>query len=882
MNFFRQYGVCAFLLLQVCLCWGQTTFSGQVRDAKGKGVSDVSVVVLTDGEPEQILTYALTDAKGTFALQFVSDVSWVKVRFSGFNVKTVEKRVENRSATLDQTVTEESIHLREVSVKADKIWQYGDTVNYSVSSFMDETDVSIADVLKKMPGITVRQSGVVEYQGRAISHLYVEGMDLLKGRYGIATNNLSPKSISAVQVLENHQEVKALKNIEFPENAAINLKLKENAKGVFALLAKLGLGVSSDVLWENEVLGTYFGKNRQHLITYKTNNSGINPGTELSMLTNNEVSLSSQFVQMQMPVPPDIEPSKYYFNNSHAASVNNIWKTKTGGEANVNLVYLNDREHRDSYEQTTYMLPDGTATVVEEQMASVVTENRLEGDFSYKLNKERSYVNNELSFSGGWQRGRGNLNSEQAIAQRQVINTFSVSNRLHYIHKSDAYKGVEVNSRIRLETKPQHLYICPNLFTDLFPEGSAVGAEQQVTHSGLSTANRISLLSALMWKGIAFHPIGLFNLDYGHLDSELRPWAAEELSEFPENRWNNDERLLRLSVGGGLGMSYRKKKFDVNIYVPVTYNWDYLRQKGRDGDLKSHSVLVTPSAQVIYTPQSRWKMTGNYTSYYTAPLLNQLYTGYILTNYRNLTNYVPTLKRTLYHTGNLSVDYKDVANMFFVGLDASFTAFSPPVLYGYQMEGILSRFITRETDEQGNFWNLKVRTSKSFFWKKLGIELEGGWRQGLTPQLRQEEELKYHSQHATVRAKVNLSPVYCLSVAYEGIWQWGRTWNDGGTFPVSRIWINKASAELRILKELFLSIGLEHYYDNQILGNKSFELADAELKYQLKETVFSLKWDNIFDVRNYTYTYMSDMNRYYSSYHIRPTSVLLSVRFNIL
>lgn len=88
--------------------------------------------------------------------------------------------------------------------------------------------------------------------------------------------------------------------------------------------------------------------------------------------------------------------------------------------------------------------------------------------------------------------------------------------------------------------------------------------------------------------------------------------------------------------------------------------------------------------------------------------------------------------------------------------------------------------------------------------------------------------------------------------------------------------------ELRILKGLFLSADLEHYYNNQIWGNKSFELADAELKYQLKGTVFSLKWDNVFNVRNYTYTYMSDMNRYYSAYHIRPASVLLSVRFNIL
>lgn len=884
MNVWKQYGLCVLLLLlSACCCWSQTTFSGQVCNAAGKGVPDVSVVVLTDGEAEQILTYALTDGEGRYALTFVSDALTVKIRFSGFNIKTVERQVENKHTTLDQVVKEEVINLREVSVKADKIWQYGDTVNYSVGAFADETDVTIADVLKKMPGITVRQSGAVEYQGKPISHLYIEGMDLLKGRYGIATNNLSPKAISTVQVLENHQEVKALKNIQFPENAAINLKLKEDAKGVFALVAQLGLGGGDGVLWEDELLGTYFGKQRQHLLTYKANNTGVDLGRELRTLTRGAEALSSQFVQMQMPAPPGIEQSRYYFNNSHAASVNNVWKTRSGGEVNVNLVYLNDHEHRDSYEQTIYLLPDGMRTVVDEQMASAVTEDWLEGSFSYKQNAERKYVNEELAFSGGWQRGRGNLSGGQDIRQFQRINTFRLSNRLHYIRKSGDYKGVEVTSDVDMETKPQHLHIRPNLFTDLFPAG-AEGADQQVEHSRVRTRNHFSLLSALMWKGIAFHPTGVLNLDYGKLDSELQPWMPEDGSSglLTDSRWNNEAWLLRLSVGAGLRMSFRKNRFDVMVYVPVTYNYERLNQGRQEDNRTVRKVLVTPSARIIYSPHSRWDITGDYNSYYTAPSMGQLYAGYILTDYRTLTGYVPSLERTLHHVGTLSVDYKDVLNLFFAGLDASYTVSCPSVLYGYRLDGILARVITRDTDERGEWLNVRGRLSKSFFWKKLGMEVEGSWSQGTTPQLRQDEALKYRSQSATVRAKVSMSPFDVLSVDYEGIWQWGRTWNDGGAFPISRTWVSKASLELRILKGLFLSAGIEHYYNNQIWGNKSFELADAELKYQCGKTQFSLKWDNLFDVRNYTYTSMGDMNRYYSEYHIRPMSVLLSVRFNVL
>ena len=120
-------------------------------------------------------------------------------------------------------------------MKAQKIYMGGDTINYNVASFLNKNDQSIAEVLKRMPGITVFNTGQIAYKGLPIKNLYIEGLDLMKGRYGIATNNVDPNSISTVQVLENHQEIKALKKLRPEERASINLKLKEGVKGVFNL-----------------------------------------------------------------------------------------------------------------------------------------------------------------------------------------------------------------------------------------------------------------------------------------------------------------------------------------------------------------------------------------------------------------------------------------------------------------------------------------------------------------------------------------------------------------------------------------------------------------------------------------------------------------------
>ena len=120
-----------------------------------------------------------------------------------------------------------SVDIREVRVSAPPIVQRCDTIAYNVASFKGQEDRYIADVLKKLPGITVDGEGKISYLGEAISKLYVEGRDLLGGQYGLATNNLSADAVGSVEVMEHHQPIRALQGVKFAEQAALNLKLKK-------------------------------------------------------------------------------------------------------------------------------------------------------------------------------------------------------------------------------------------------------------------------------------------------------------------------------------------------------------------------------------------------------------------------------------------------------------------------------------------------------------------------------------------------------------------------------------------------------------------------------------------------------------------------------
>jgi len=881
MNNVRRHIILVSLIFIPFLCYAQTIIKGQVKDEKGNSISDISIVITTIAASFETLGYAFTDANGYYSIQFKSEEKQVKVRFSGFNIQKIEVTIPNSSATINQTVKEEAISLREVSVKAEKIWQQGDTLNYNVNSFISDNDASIGEVLKKMPGISVKPSGVIEYKGKAISKFYIEGMDLLKGRYGIATNNIPPSAISTVQVLENHQSVKALRNLEFPDAAAINLKLKDSAKGIFNLIAQLGLGTDNNMLWENELIGTYFTRKRQHFITYKGNNNGTDLAKELTSHADDSPLSTNQFIQIEMPSPPGIELSKYYFNNTNAASINNIWKLSGSDEINVNIVYMNDHERRSSYGQTIYMMPDGNQNVIEEQMTSVSTIDKLEGNISYNRNEENDYLANDVIFSSEWERGIGDIFNEQSINQSLKMKTFQASNALHWIRKKDEYKGIEIDSHTSFGVKPQNLHVYPCLFNDLFSGEDITGVHQKVTNADFTSLNSISVLTAWIIGDIRISPTGIFNLRYSGLRSKLSP--IQTLEDTSNRKLQNNAHFYEIESGISANINYKIKHVEITLFLPVKFNYNHMKQEKQNLAMNKSEIVIEPYASIRYRINSHWETSANYNLNYGRPDMQKLYGGYILTNYRNLNSYEANLDKSIYQNVNFKANYKDVANMLFTGINAVYSLYKPRILYGYNLNGVLSRMITRETNKNGNGWYTGFRFSKGCFWKNLNLELESAWSRNQSPQLRQEEEIYYLSQTVSVTGKANMNLFKWLSLDYQGTWQWNQSWiKNGGEFPISRTLTNKATAKVDILSNLTLSGRLDNYYNNRIEGNKSFSLVDMDISYKWKSTVFTLMWNNIFDIKKYTYSYTNSMNKYYSEYHIRPTSIMLKIKFKIL
>lgn len=860
------------ILFLICLSviptgMAQTTVSGVVKTSNGRCVDFANVIAAPSLSQKTILASAFTDESGHFALTLNSDCDSLILKASSVDIAPTQITVPNRSGTYDITVEEKTVELREVIVKAKKIYSQGDTINYNVGSFLSQTDRSIADVLKKMPGISVSDAGQVSYQGKPIKNLYIEGLDLMKNHYGIATNNIDPNNIATVQVLENHQDIKALKGLRPEEQASINLRLKEGVKGVFNLIATIGGGYGDEGLWNNSAIATYFRRNSQFLATYKGNNTGEDLSQELYSF-DNDYSRTSNISSISMQQAPGIDKRFYYFNRSHNATFNNVYRVGKSGEFGINAAYLNDRDTRRSSSSTTNFLPDGGRNTVDESMEGKARMQKAYGDLTYLNNGDENYLKEQLKFD--WSTTDADsriLAGSDDIAQSGKTDTYKLLNKFHMTHRNSENRGFEVASLVNLEKRPHSLSVSPNLFSEIIPGDMLY---QHVDFHNISTENRAGLLSVFKIGNFTLHPSAIVNYHHNSLESRLDAMC-------------NDLTLDYLDAGVGTEIMFSTRKIHTSLYLPLKYRLFRLNNR-LDGNIADKNRFrVEPSFSFTYKLNSSHNLKAAASVNYMTPSIETLYSGYILTSYRQLSAYdVAGLYEGMNQHYSLGYDFKNILSMSFAGAEVSWNRQSPEVLYGSYYDGIVQRTISRRTSENGDMLSARIHASQGFDWRRLKIGASVTYSYYDSPLLVQDKVLRYSGNSIGINADISLTPFKWLGVSYQGNYAQSATQQKGyERFPWLRTLTNKASLDFTIPGGVSLTTSLYHYYNNFNDGDRSFLLLNAEAKYTIKRFSFTLSCDNLLNRKSYIYSNLSALTESKAVYNIRPRSVLLKIRFRI-
>jgi len=876
--------ICLFPMILIGFSSAQTIIKGTVVNGQNRFVQDVLVTLQTENEGS-IVGYAYTNEKGFYQQNYTGHSDSLIVSVTGFNVKKQSKRTGVKNQTLNFRIEEKDFELREVLIKSKKIWGGKDTINYLVSGFSNPNDRVIGDVLRKMPGIEVKEDGEIKYNGKTINKFYIENLDLLQGRYGIATNNIQAGDVLSVQVLENHQPIKAMDKMEISTQPAINLKLKEGAKGTLGITAQLGVG-AAPVLWDNEMNSLYFGKGMQNMSTFKGNNSGNDVTKELTSFTKPDDSSEDALITVRMPSPPEIRQSRYLFNNSNAFTFNNLLKLGKDKQMNVNVIYLNDYQKQESYSLSSYFLSQDSILRIVEDAGSGKNIDRLETDIHYTLNNDRCYFDNLFSVQAVWQNETGHVNADvQPIYQRLDRPAVTVSNTLHLVSRKNETHSFDIYSYNEFKYSPQELYLSPGLYDSFFSVDNTYNAlRQRANFTDFRSENSLSLFS--FGKNYFIVKLnGKINAEIQHLNSNLDLLTDQgvAITANADSLINNLE-WKKYTFGLVPQFNYSRTKLKMSLTLPVSCITLNINDKQLTDKQTYHRTYVNPNFTVQYKAGFKTEINFRYSFANQMGTIKDLTTGYMLTDYRNLNRFSNTLIERITHQLSLDWAYKDVLSMFFCSAGIHCDYYGKNVLLNEQYIGNASISSRINRSNCGELKLVNGQLSKGFDFLNTIFILKGNYGWYSSEQVSQSKLYNYQNTTAKIDLSTNLTLSDKVSTDLSSSWgEISGKVENRQAYQSVRSLSNVISFTILLSKGISLKVNGEHYFNSAIISssrqNKYF--ADTELNLKLKTTLISLSLTNIFNTKQYITSSFTDLNSFYYAYRIRPANLLLKIKFKI-
>lgn len=854
---------------------------GNIKGEDGQNYPTLSVT-LKQVSDSTLLAFAFSDENGNYKLTYSGDEKEMLLTVAGMAIATQTKKIENKSQTVNFKVKDDEIQLKEVIVLAPKISYKKDTLNYRVSAFSDEKDFVIGDVLKKMPGLEVSSSGQISYQGKTINRFYIENLDMLGGRYGIATNNIPAKDVATVQVYENHQPIKAMDSIKISDQAAINLRLKDAAKGTFSIMAQLGIG-ASPLLWNSELTGMYFAKNKQHISTYKTNNAGEDLTRELRSFGSDFNLTPDRVTNVQRPSPPDIAQNRYLFNNSHAVTVNNLFKTGENKELTMNLIYYNDYEKRTSNEHSAYFITGDSILNINEDIRSFENTNRLEGELRYVDNAETHYTNNVLNMEGIWEKDRGIIVAGNEIGQHLYRPSMKIQNYFSRINRSGE-SGYELHSRTGFITSPQYLTVSPGLYPDLINRGEDYSElKQDARANTFVSRNSFILLKSLMLGKIRINPTAGFNLEINRLNSELYPTSGIRQQILVPDSMKNQLTRTEISSYIGITADYRIRRLKINAFLPVNYHYYLLNNRINEADKETLQKLnFEPSVNIQYTVNQKIDISAATSIFNQMNSIYELYGGYLLSSYRYISRYEGNFAELSGAGVSLSASYKNIIKMLFINGKISYNQYRNSVIYvrNFSDNLLLTSALKRPNTRSSLLMSGKI--SKGFDFIRFGTDFGVSYGLYSSQQIRQDKLVEGIDRQTVLSCRLNATPVSFLIVSYSGVWQNSVSKiAQQQSYPAIRSLNNTLNMDFILPKGFRIGGSAEHYYNSAIEGQKYLYFGNLSAGCTLKQIQIELAWNNIFDTKYYTIAYYDNLNEYHYNYTIRPANVMLKVKFKL-
>ncbi len=833
---------CYLLGLLSAMAAATSELRGKVKDAEtGDPIS--GAIVKAKG------AFATTDKDGLFVIKLNASVDSVSFRSMGYESMTLPIS----SGSLEVFLLPKATQLKDVIVEAPDIFAKGDTLVFNVAKYANAKDNAIIDVIKRLPGVRVREDGTIEYQGKPINKFYIDGNDFIGGRYGLATNNISHKDVKSVEIMERHQPVKALEGIEFPEEAGINLKLKDDARSRWVGVGQAALG-GEPFLYDASLFTMRMASKIQNVFTIKADNTGWNPANEIrehgfeDMFSSDYAySLWPEYISAGIVNAP-LSEKRTRDNLSWLANAIVAWKTGDNS-MRLKLNYMADRLDYAAGVRTDYFSSQIPTFV---QNNSIRTQSHdISVQYNSEINKRGYYLKDKLTFSGIFDRSNDKITGSAEITQLVNRKRFSAENDLK-LAKRNEKKIFTLTSR--------------NAFSYLPDRLSVRGEEDAVQSIGItdfrsSTETRFGKLTRF-WK---YYLTTGIDLNYHKMSSTLNGLGIFDSNGVHEAFLSNLYAVPQVD--------YERSQWRLSLRMPL--KWQLQSVAGL------HNYLcASPRLSVRKQLTSKSELSGSL--YYNLgspqPYLN--IKEPILSDFRNLFIAANPDKYTQGFCCSLSYSYRNPIKSLFVNVSGS---------YGYLRSFLMSTqsfvdglIISSYADclSKNDTWKVKGGLSKGLGHSKMVVGIEWDATLSAAASMRDGKVIPYRQLSAGVKPYFKGSIVRWLSITYEA------------EYGLSKLNIEKdVNCYHNLHQNLFgtimpndyinFTLGAEHFLTRFPEGNcANLILLDASAVWRLSNKVrLSLTGTNLLNRRIYKYVNYGTLSRSEHQFYIRHRTILASVQY---
>ena len=840
--------------------FAQQYVKGEVVEKKsGAPIPGAFVVGLSDSVQK---AYAFSDAQGRFELKVPAgtEVQTIRASMMGYETKAMpvsSKAVECRIA-LDEKITQIASS-RKTGQVAEK---RGDTLSYYAGAFADGTEKALGELLEKIPEITVTESGGILHKGQYINKFYVEGLDLMGSRYGVATKNLRADDIAKIEVYQNHQPIRALAGMQNSEKSAVNIILKSGVRNTWLLSADAMLGLPEFPLFDVRTMLSRFGKETQSLLLAKGNNTGGDIAGEIreqeyfgrtgAFLVSN-AGLESDFSSALNPHKNFLAlPREYWFDNlSGIASMNHLGKAGQDGLCRLSLHVAGEEDTEELTRQETILLQDGTSVAITETFDATDRKRYFNAGASFEKNNAKRFLSNILSVSGQARTFESGLNAYDAFNQGYKLPSLKIENNLAATFRTGDRRALHLRSDAK--------YI-RNDHRARYTSGSA-DYRQDLLAEDFFTDNTLTINAKIRRHQIRLSP-GISAGYTGRKSSLEGPVIA-----------NADMKMYSVTpyflVGGAINIGALQIDYDLPASLHL------LNEKSL-GDIVFPSF--SPSVRFKYTVREfEFRSRLSYDDSRSGP--ESLLTTPVMSNYRSLGSQ-DSLRRTQFFRVNAAVNYSNLPMRFFVTLSGGYAGSAADRSMSSTYNNTLSVLTYLPALSRFSAYNANLSMEKFFGARFLAVRGDLGYTASSREEYLQNQILNISEDGIHVEYNIRLRPAEWISLQTRGIYR--RTSSRSVVSVATSSFSSDNMLHISPFKKLAFDTQAWYLYE-RVPGTSTSNplLIKTELSYDLPKAKLFLECRNLLNAKEYRREYVSAYSSFSSVSALRGRSVLAGIRMSL-